>query len=162
MVQIQSSKSWVFKSRFSFKVRQQHFMLQYRTLSFSTTRLNLQPPLQYPPLIPFLTSAIFHLNISLPHVLPKPSLKSLPTLPLYLRFFSTLYLFIQTLLQSFSIPHSFSQFNQWQGPSEQWSIVRNDTVWIFPCFHETWAEITALTITDHVLFRLKKLLCCRF
>ena len=95
MVQIQSSKGCVFKSRFLFKVRQQQLNHQLRTLSFSTTLLNLQPPLKYPPLIPFFYAAVSHLTISPAHLLPKPSLQSLPTLPSSI---STLYLFIQLLL----------------------------------------------------------------
>ena len=49
--------------------------------SIFTTRFVLQPSLQYPPTIPFSTSAMFHLPISPPHVFPKPSLQSLPKLP---------------------------------------------------------------------------------
>ena len=36
--------------------------------------------------------------------------------------------------KSFPLPQPFSRFMQWQGPSEEGSIVRTDTVIIFPCF----------------------------
>lgn len=35
--------------------------------------------------------------------------------------------------KSFPLPQPFSRFMQWQGPSEEGSIVRTDTVIIFPC-----------------------------
>ena len=101
-VQTQPSKSWVFKSHFSFKVRQQQFHLQYKTLPFSSTQHVLQPPQQYPPpVISFSPLAIFHATILSSDVLPKPSLQSLPTLcSSILSQFSTLYLFIRPFLQS--------------------------------------------------------------
>ena len=65
MVQTQSSKWWFYKGCFSFKVMQHQLNIQYRTLWFSTIQFVLQSPLQYPPLISFLSSlAIFHLIIS--------------------------------------------------------------------------------------------------
>ena len=67
------SKSWVFKSRFSFKVRQQgqqQFYLQYKVCwilykmvgasSFSQPCLCIRPPLQSPPKILFSISFNFH------------------------------------------------------------------------------------------------------
>ena len=68
------SKSWVFKSCFSFKVRQhgqQQLYLQYKICwilckmvgasSFSQSYLCIQPPLQSTPKISFSTSVNFHL-----------------------------------------------------------------------------------------------------
>ena len=72
-----SSKSWVFKIRFSLKVRQyrkQQFYLQYKVCwilnkmvgatSFSTRYLRIQPLLPSPPKIRFSTSVNFHLPIA--------------------------------------------------------------------------------------------------
>ena len=70
----------MYKIHFSLNVKQQHLNFQYRTVSFSTIWLNVQPPLQYPPLISFFTSATFHPTISFSHVFSKPSLQSLPIL----------------------------------------------------------------------------------
>ena len=50
-------------------------------LNFQYKLFHLQPPLQYSLLSPFFTSDIFHLTVSPPHVLPKPSLQSLSAMP---------------------------------------------------------------------------------
>ena len=75
-------------------------MLQCKTLSFFTTRLNLQPPLQYPLLIPFLiqlfSTSLFHLPTFYLNHLYSPYQHFLP---LYLSYFSTLYLLKRAVLQ---------------------------------------------------------------
>ena len=53
MVQTYTSKRWVSKSCFSWKVRQQQLDIRYRTFWFSTIQLVLHPPLQYQSSIPF-------------------------------------------------------------------------------------------------------------
>ena len=75
---------------------------QYRTLLFSTIRLVLPPPLQFPQLIFFYTSAIRHFTVYCFTRVPK-TIPAIPTktsfLPLYLSHISTIYLFIQPSLQ---------------------------------------------------------------
>lgn len=64
--------------------------LIFNTELFQFPPPDLQPPLQYLPLISFSTSANFYQTISAPHVFSKPSLQSLPTLtssiPKYFKF----------------------------------------------------------------------------
>ena len=82
--------------------------------------------------------------------------------PLYLARFTHAYFYIQLSLQStlkaFSLPQAFSQFSLRQWPSEQGSvIVRTYTI---PGFPKHGQGIKALTMTDPLLPRLKKLVFC--
>ena len=124
LLQTQSSKWWFYKGFFFFKVTQYQLNIRYRTLRFSTIQFFLQPPLQYLPLISFLSSlAIFHLIISPSEVFPNPFLQSLPTL------LSTLIEKCNSLLfhteistvptKNFPLSQQFSQFNLKKPHSEQ-------------------------------------------
>ena len=133
MVQIQSSKSWVLKSRFSFKVRQQQLNFQWRNLSFSSTLVKLQPPLQYSP-NPFLYCNYFSFTISPNHLFNHPF--NPYQCSLHLISLLVYVVTLQSYQKLFSLQQSFSQFKLQQRPNEWETIVRNDTVLIFSCFPE--------------------------
>ena len=154
MVQTQSPKWWFYKGCFfSFKVMQHELNIRYRTLWFSTIQFVLQPPLQYLPLISFLSSlAIFHLIISPSEVFPNPSLQSLPTL------LSTLiekcnslpfHTEISTVpIKSFPLSQQFSQFKLRK--STQWAIEHCEDWHCFKLSLLFWSieGITRFIITD--------------
>lgn len=116
---------------------------------FSSPYLLIQPLQQSPPMIPSFTSANFYLTV-LPHYN-----SYWHPLPLYLSPFSPPYLY-----KSFPLSWPFSQFRQHQDPNEQVILVWTGTVFISPCFLKVWTGITVVTITDSLLFRLRKLVYC--
>ena len=146
-----TSKSWVFKSYFSFKVRQhgqQQLYIQYRVCwilykrvgapSFSQPYLFIQPPLQSPPKISFSTSVNFHLAIS-PLFFYSISLQFPLTLPFFLpqQLFTSL--FSRTIIPAICIKNifllqPFSKFRLRQSTKELRSLVWNDSVLISPFF----------------------------
>ena len=111
------SKSWVFKNRFVFEVRQhgqQQLYLQHQVCrmlgapSFSKSCLCIQSPLQSQTKIFSSTSVNFHLQI-----LPLLIQKTILTIPTNTAFLCTLAIFAPTnnLHQKiFSLPQPFSQF----------------------------------------------------
>ena len=101
-------------------------------------------PYNTKPLIPFFTTAFFHLPTSHPHVLPKPSLQFLPTTPPKI-FPSTAVL--QSILTA--------KRAQWV---REYCV---HTVSIFPCLPEAWAGRTTFRITNLVSLRLRKSLYWR-
>ena len=125
------SKCWVFKSQFSFKVRQhgkQQFNLQYkvcwilykkvRALSSSKTFLYLQPPLQPPSKIHSSTSVSFHFPT--PHYLfTKSCLQSPLPLPFSInqQFFTSF--FFRTAIpatptrKAFFLPQPWESLREW-------------------------------------------------
>ena len=72
------------------------------------------------------------------------------SLPLYFRNFSPPNNLHQKI---FFLSQPFIQFRLRQGTKKIGSLVRNDTVLIFPFLLKVWTVITGLTITDFLSFR---------
>ena len=51
--------------------------------------------------------------------------------------------------------------NMHKGLNEPGNFVKIDSISTFPCFTEAWTEITAIAIAKSLLFRLRKLACCK-
>ena len=103
--------------------------------SFSQPCLCIQPSLQSPTksvsLLQSIFTSLFH-----PCFSTKSSLQS----PL-------------THQKIFFLSQPFIQFRLRQGTKKIGSLVRNDTVLIFPFLLKVWTVITGLTITDFLSFR---------
>ena len=141
MVQTQSSKSWVSKTCFSWKVRQQQLNIWYRTHWFFTIKLVLQPPLQYQQLISFFLFSYFSpLSFTFPSA-PKTIPSIATNTPFHYKWaifqlFTLLYRNPYSSHKTFSfLPISaFSQLKLQKAQSEQKSIVRTDTVLAFSSY----------------------------
>ena len=170
------SKSWVFKSRFSFKDRQhgqQQLYFQYkvcRTLyemvgvsSFSQTYLCIQPPLQSPPKI--ISSIFVNFLLSFPSLLFNKIILTIHTYTpfLYITAFCHLPIFAYnhpSNLHQKCFPY-LSHLSSSGRVKAQWSY---GVLWGFlipPFFLKVWTVITGLTITESFLLRLIKWLYCR-
>ena len=139
------SKCWVFKSQFSFKVRQhgkQQFNLQYkvcwilyekvRALSSSKTFLYLQPPLQPPSKIHSSTLVSFHFPT--PHYLfTKSCLQSPLPLPFSInqQFFTSF--FFRTAIPATPHEKHFSYLSHG-------NLRGSDCILISAFFLEVWTE----------------------
>ena len=152
----QPSKSWVFKSSFFFKVGQhgqQQLNLQYKVCWI--LHLYIQPLAQCPsPTFTYFT------------LFPKPYLHFPQILPLSItqQLLSSLFLHtaIPTIFyKSFYPTLTISQFRLHQVTKEQGSLVRTDTVLISSWFSVLKTEITAVTVTDSLAFRLWKSFYCK-
>ena len=117
--------------------------------SFSQPCLCIQPSLQSPTksvsLLQSIFTSLFH-----PCFSTKSSLQSPLTLLLYLSNVSPPNNLHQKI---FFLSQPFIQFRLRQGTKKIGSLVRNDTVLIFPFLLKVWTVITGLTITDFLSFR---------
>ena len=165
------SKSWVFKSRFSFKVRehgQQQLYIQYKVCwifyrmvcapSLSKPYLCIQPPLYSPPRIRSTTSVNFYLPI--PSVLVHKTILKIPS--------NTPFLYTSAIFHlpifAYNHPNNLHQkyfpyishlvnLGYVKGPGSQgvfWGLTRDtsDTVLVSPFFLKVWTVVTGLTTTD--------------
>ena len=113
-----------------------------------------------------LSSANFHLPFSPTYLFIKSFLQFPPTLPSSntQRFLSSLFLDtgIPTIsCKIFSLPHPFSQFELHRETTEQRSLVRTDSDLISSWLSEVWTGITALTISNSLLLKFRKLVYCK-
>ena len=152
-------KNWVFKSRFFFKVRQhrrQQLYLQYKVCwilykmvgvpSFLQSYLCIKPPLQSPTKI--LSSTLVNFHFPIPSLLDRKIILKIPT---NTPFLYTLAIFnLPTIFIKKYFPYLSILANSIfvKGP-ENYGVLWGVTV------------ITGLTITDFLLFRLRKLVFCR-
>ena len=126
-------------------------------LHFALLYSLIQPPLQSLPLFkPIFTS-----------LLPHKTIRTVPTNNSLLytsAIFASLYL--HTAIPTFptknpTLTAVIQPIQAVSWPNEQVSLVLADTVLISPCFPEAWTGIAVLTITDFLLFRIKKSVYCR-
>ena len=113
-----------------------------------------------------LSSANFHLPFSPTYLFIKSFLQFPPTLPSSntQRILSSLFLDtgIPTIsCKIFPLPHPFSQFELHRGTTEQRSLVRTDSDLISSCLSEVWTGITALTTSNSLLLKVRKLVYCK-
>ena len=161
------SKSWVFKDRFFFKVRQhgqKQLYLQNEVCwilhkmvgapSFSQSYLCIQPPLQFPTKNPF-----FYFSQFSPPYSTLTWSQNHPYNPF--RYISAIFHLPKIYPKKYFLPQPFSHFRLRKGSRELGSLVMTDTALISPFFHKVYTVITELTITDSLSFRLKKLVYCR-
>ena len=151
-------KSRVFKSRFSFEVRQhgpQQLYLQYKVCwilyklvgatSFSQHYLCIQTPLQFPPKILSSTSVNFQQILQpIPPLLINKIIRSQQSAP-----------------KLFSLIQPYSQFRLRQRTRELGGLMKNGTVLISLFFLKVWAVIMGFIIIGSLKLRFKILVCCR-
>ena len=145
------SKSWLFKSCFSFNVRQhgqQQLYFQYKVYwiigvsSFSQPYLWIQLPLQSPPKT--FSSTLVNFHFPIPPLLVHKIILTTPTNTLFLYTSANSHLPIiaynhpNNLHQKNSLPQPFSQFRLRQGNRVLGSLVRTCTVLVFPYFLKVW------------------------
>ena len=170
-----SSKNWVFKSRYSFKVRQlgqQLLYFEYKVCwtlyemggapSLSEPCLWIQPPLQFPTESLSYTSANFNLNFPL---LFKQIITAIHT---YTPFHDTATF---SHLPTFACKHPSNLYQKcfpflshlpnsgYVKRQRSYGVLWGFLISLF--FFKVWEVITGLTITDSLLLRLIKLVYCR-
>ena len=161
----------VFKSRFSFKIRQhgqQQLYFQYKvcwilckmvgTPSFSQPCLFIQPTISTKN--PFFYQSIFT-SLFHPFLLTKSFLQSPITIPFCIPPSFCVEPSQQYTPRIFSLPHHFCQFRLRQGTRDRGSLFSINTVLICPFLLKVWPLITGITITDSLSLRIKKLIYFR-